>query len=113
MSDVTSKLGKTIQARRKSLALTQEALAERASLASNYIRMIERGARVPHVETLERLARALDTTMAALLGAADEAADVAAPLLGFIRARRLTGEDVRRLETVARAMFPAGEVARG
>ncbi|GEL75175.1 helix-turn-helix domain-containing protein [Myxococcus virescens] len=113
MSELTETLGRTIQARRKALSLTQERLAEKAGLSSNFVRMIERGTRVPHLETLESVAAALDTSVVALLSAGDESADVAAPLLGLIRARRLSAEDVRRIETLARTMFPAGEVAHG
>ncbi|UAW08016.1 hypothetical protein Mx4_p17 [Myxococcus phage Mx4] len=71
------------------------------------------GARSPSLDVLEQVAVALSTSAAALLSAGDESADVAAPLLGFIRSRRLDADDVQRLEHVARAMFALQEVSRG
>ena len=42
--------------------LSQEALAHKARLSVSYISMLERGARVPPLETLEALAKALDVS---------------------------------------------------
>lgn len=72
--------------------------------------MIERGERVPHVETLAGIAQSLGVTLSELFAGADEnaseaAVDLLRPLSEFARARRLTSRDVEKLLGVARAMF--------
>jgi transcriptional regulator with XRE-family HTH domain len=52
---------------RKAVALTQEQVAERAGLHPNYISSVERGERNISLRNIERIARALDTTMAVLV----------------------------------------------
>ncbi len=71
--------------------------------------MIERGERIPHVETLAALAAALDVTMSELFAGCDrepsEVDELLRPLEEFARARRLNAADVEKLLGVARAMF--------
>jgi transcriptional regulator with XRE-family HTH domain len=71
--------------------------------------MIERGERVPHVETLASIAQSLGVTLSELFAGADEngseTADLLRPLSEFARSRRLTSRDVEKLLGVARAMF--------
>jgi DNA-binding XRE family transcriptional regulator len=64
--DLTA-LGRAIRARRKQVGLSQEALAERAGLHSNYIGMIERGQRNPSATTLFAVAKALGLSLATLV----------------------------------------------
>ena len=67
-----------VRARRKSLGLSQVALAERINarrkrgepqVSSPYISDLESGKRVPYISTLAELAEALETTPDALLSA--------------------------------------------
>lgn len=60
------KFGQSVRKYREERNLTQEALAERAELDRTYISDIERGTRNPGLLNVARLARALDTTIAAL-----------------------------------------------
>ncbi len=48
--------------------MTLERAAERASLSTNYLGSIERGNRDPSLSTIQRIAKALDTSAADLLG---------------------------------------------
>ncbi len=71
--------------------------------------MIERGERIPHVETLAALASALDVTLSELFAGTDreptQVEDLIRPLAEFARARQLSTSDVEKLLGVARAMF--------
>jgi transcriptional regulator with XRE-family HTH domain len=55
-----SVLAANIKARRKSLGLTQEKLAEMINTAPTYIAMIEAERRTPSFNMIERLAKALE-----------------------------------------------------
>lgn len=52
---------------RKARGLTQEKLAEAASLHINYVSSVERGERNVSLRNIERLADALNVTMASLV----------------------------------------------
>ena len=58
-SKLSKTLGETIRAERIKAGLSQEQLAERASLARNYIGNIERAEYKVTVETLAQIAKAL------------------------------------------------------
>lgn len=58
--------GMSIRTWRKRLGMSQEELAERATLHRTYISDVERGARNVSLQSIERLARALDTSLPAL-----------------------------------------------
>lgn len=60
--------GTTIRSRREAAGLTQEKLAELSGLHRTYISLLERGLRMPSILVVQQLARALQTTMASLLG---------------------------------------------
>jgi transcriptional regulator with XRE-family HTH domain len=53
---------------RKAQGISQEKLAELAGLHRTYIGSVERGERNITIDNMERLARALDITIQALLG---------------------------------------------
>jgi transcriptional regulator with XRE-family HTH domain len=53
-------LGRNIRALRAQRGLTQEALAEKASLDPTYISGIERGVRNPGIKNIARIAKALN-----------------------------------------------------
>ena len=62
------RLGRNIAINRRVLGLTQEKLAEQLGVESETISRMERGATIPSLKTLERLARLLGVTIAGLLG---------------------------------------------
>jgi len=59
-------LGRNVRAFREKRGLTQEALAEKASLDPTYISGIERGVRNPGIKNVARLACSLGTTVSDL-----------------------------------------------
>lgn len=59
-SDIKWVFGRAVRKRRRELDLSQEELAERASLHRNYVSDIERGDRNPSLENICKLAKALD-----------------------------------------------------
>jgi transcriptional regulator with XRE-family HTH domain len=59
--------GAVLRRRRNAAGLSQEALAAKAGLHRTYVSMIERGQRTVSIETLHKLATALDTTMVDLI----------------------------------------------
>lgn len=60
-------IGKKIRAARKDKKLRQEDLAERTGLSPNYIGMVERGEKVPSLESFISIANALDSSADVLL----------------------------------------------
>lgn len=65
---------KNVRRARLSLGLSQEDLAELADLHRNYIGGVERGERNISLDNMERIARALSTTIGTLLGEVEMAA---------------------------------------
>lgn len=68
MTEITVRTGfaRAVKSQRDRLGLSQEKLAERANLHRTYISDVERGARNLSLESISRLARALDTSISAL-----------------------------------------------
>jgi transcriptional regulator with XRE-family HTH domain len=112
-----SEIGKRVGTRIRELRTqgarrwTQEELAERAHISVSFLSMIERGERVPHLETLFALASALEVRLSELfLDGVDGGmhdGDLLRPLMDFVRTRKLSPNDVEKLLGVARAMFTA------
>jgi CheY-like chemotaxis protein/DNA-binding XRE family transcriptional regulator len=65
-SDVKKAFGAAVRQHRHRLGLSQEALAERAALHRTYVTDVERGARNLSLESISKLARALQVTIGAL-----------------------------------------------
>jgi transcriptional regulator with XRE-family HTH domain len=65
--NVGRRFGENLRRCRKAGGLSQEALGERASLHRTEIGLLERGARVPRIDTLIKLATALDADPGELL----------------------------------------------
>ncbi len=65
-SGINQRFGKAIRRRRRELDFSQEELAERAELHRTYISDIERGERNPSLENIEKLAKALNISIARL-----------------------------------------------
>jgi len=65
-TDIKKRFGKAIRRRRRELDISQEKLAEIAEIHRTYISSIERGERNPSLENIEKLAKALDISIADL-----------------------------------------------
>ena len=90
--------------------MTQEDLSERASISVSFLSMIERGERSPHLETLAKIAEALEVRVAELFNfGVEESADgvepLFRPLIDACRKYNLGKRDVDRLVGVVRTMF--------
>lgn len=67
MNTVAVHFGGTLRRLRKRAELSQEALGLRASLHRTEVGLLERGARVPRIDTILKLAAGLGVAPAALL----------------------------------------------
>ena len=104
MSSMDQKaIGRRIKAARERKGLTQEELAEEVDLSPMHVSVIERGVKLPKLETLINIANALDVSADVLLQdvvnnqtklCASEASEL------FLRLRR---EDQRRALSVLRS----------
>lgn len=63
MSDLGRQLGRRIYEFRKQNTFTQAALAEKARISNEFMSAVERGAKVPSLAVLERIAAALKVNM--------------------------------------------------
>ena len=59
MSDLAKQLGRRIYEFRKQNRLTQAALAEKAKISNEFMSAVERGAKLPSLDVLGRIAAAL------------------------------------------------------
>lgn len=64
--EFTKQFGASVKRRRRQLGLSQESLAERADLHRTYVCDVERGARNLSLQSIAKLAQALETSVAAL-----------------------------------------------
>lgn len=62
-----SSIGQNIKKKREARSWNQEELASRTNLSAPYIGMIERGEKMPRLETFIRIANVLDSTTDELL----------------------------------------------
>ncbi len=79
MSDIAKILGKRIRNYRIALGLSQEKLAELARCHPTYIGQVERGEKNATIESVEKIASALNVSLSKLfekLGAEDDARNV-------------------------------------
>lgn len=78
MRGLLKTLARRMKERRKILGLSQEALAERSDISSNFIARMETGERTPSITTLVKLANALGASVSDLLdeGRDGETADL-------------------------------------
>lgn len=99
-------LGERVRARRRELGATLDDIAERAGVSRSMVSDIERGAKVPTVIVLDRIAAALGTTIARLL-------DVARP--SRVTVRRRDQQEVERDRAGAewRGLAPANPEQSG
>jgi CheY-like chemotaxis protein len=68
--DLKTLLGMAIKTQRASLGISQEELAHRAGLHRTYVSDLERGARNPSIESIEKLAGALQVSVSKLFESA-------------------------------------------
>lgn len=61
-------IGQSIQEVRKKAKLTQKELAEKVGMATITVQQYERGVRTPKIETLQKIAQALNTDVGVLYG---------------------------------------------
>jgi transcriptional regulator with XRE-family HTH domain len=66
-AEVARRFGRSLAERRRQLGLTQEATAERAGLHRTEVSLIERGGRIPRLDTLVKLGGALEIEPCELL----------------------------------------------
>lgn len=67
MGDIKQRFGKRIRQLRLLKEMTQEELAEAADLSISFLGGIERGVKSPTIESIEKLADALDLTLVDLM----------------------------------------------
>ncbi len=72
-SDMRRAIAATLQALRMEKGLSQEALGERSGLHPTYISLLERARRSPTIDTIVRLAAALNDKPSSILAAAESA----------------------------------------
>ena len=111
-ASVVKEVGRKIRQLRLSRVgpkMTQEDLSERARISVSFLSMIERGERSPHLETLSKIAGALEVRMADLFLRDDEPVNgvdpMFRPLIEACRKHNLGKRDVDRLVSVVRTMF--------
>lgn len=114
-TSVVKEVGKKIRQLRHSRIgerLTQEELAQKARISVSFLSMIERGERAPHLETLWRIASALEVPLVDLFhgdlsGNHQVIEPVLRPLVDTCRRYSLGKRDLDRLVAVVRSMFQA------
>ena len=94
---VAQQFARSLRATREMRGLTQTELGSRAGMAAASVSHFETGVRAPSLESLVKLADALDVPVDALLGRAPAMASEGDPLL--LRAARA---DTRTRETIRR-----------
>lgn len=70
--DLNRAFGRTLREVRLAKGLTHEALAERAGLHPTFISLLERGGRMPSLNTVFLIARALEEAPSALVAKLEE-----------------------------------------
>jgi len=77
LTDIRARFGAALREWRTRQQLTQEQLAERSALSSKFIGEVERGAGNPTIETIARIADALDIRVSDLFESLDRDAGTA------------------------------------
>ena len=90
-------MGKRIEMRRRALGLTQEALAERADVTTQFVSYAESGKRAMRPENLRRIANALSVSADYLLTGEIIDKDM---LILADKLRQLTPEQTRLVENI-------------
>ena len=101
MTDLRGQVGARLKQLRQARRLTQEQLAERASLSYKFVGEIERGRGNPTLTTLNALSEALGVGLADLLGIETEAPRLTPKQVTQVR------EALASLETLVASSAPA------
>lgn len=97
----TQAVGRRIKAAREAKGLTQEKLAELVDLSPTHVSVIERGVKVPNLDSFVAIANALEVSADALLiDVVDHAADSAASELSDLLAALPQKEKRKILQAV-------------
>jgi transcriptional regulator with XRE-family HTH domain len=72
MTTLNNQFGYVVRQSRESRGWSQEVLADRANLNRSYLGEVERGSAVPSLATIEKLARAFETSLADLVARAEQ-----------------------------------------
>lgn len=75
VSTIARRFGRVIRECREQRGLSQEALAELAGLSRSFLGEIERGAAVPSIETLQKLADALGEKLSFMVEKYEQSSD--------------------------------------
>lgn len=112
MQNLKTRVGMRIRMARKQRGLTQEDVAERASVNITYYGKIERGEANVSLDLLEAVAASIETSVERLVGghAAPDPDDMLVLIIGDML--RLAASDVKRLYCLYQAIFPESEVDR-
>ena len=97
---ILDSIGKNIRVYRQTKKLRQEDLAERTGLSSNYIGMIERGEKIPSLETFICIANTLGVSADMLLADVLETGYAVKNSLLAEKLDRLSKEDRERIYDV-------------
>ena len=73
--ELTQRFGALVRQLRSEKGLSQERLAELCGMHRNYVGAVERAERTPSIVAADRLARALDTTLAGLFAELEQGSD--------------------------------------
>ncbi|WP_084965765.1 helix-turn-helix domain-containing protein [Thermoactinospora rubra] len=92
-----SDLGRRLAAHRERLGLTSDQVASRAEMDPGYLRYLEANPAMPSAEALDRLAKALETTVADLLGGGRERPPGPGPAMAAPHLRELDRAECLRL----------------
>ena len=110
-ANVVKEVGKRIRQLRITGAgprTTQEAIAKKAEISVSFLSMIERGERAPHLETLGKLAAALQVPLTEFFrfdADPDRIDPLFRPLIEQCRKQTMTKKDVDCLIAVSKAVF--------
>ncbi len=95
-SNLRKLFGEKVRILRKRKHLSQERLAEKANLHPTYIGVIERGEQAPTLDTIEKIARALDIEIKDLfLFSSGKTDKIKEEIIGF-----LVGKDSKTLQKI-------------
>lgn len=106
MAHIYRQVGKRIRAVRKRMRLTQEQLGERAGITPDYVGRVERGRGAVTLETLQRIASALNVPLRQLLDTEEITSASREEILKSIQAilKRKDTEQLRGIYAILEAM---------
>jgi len=103
-ADIANRLRTNLVALREKRTLTQAQLGARAGIAAASISHFETGQRQPSLESLVKLADALDTSLDSLVGRARANAETAVDPI-FLRASQSSAEKLDTLKRITAALL--------